>query len=150
MKRFRFSLQSVAMIRSHAESRAREALATALKTQADAEATCENWKTRLVQFEAALTAGRNGRFNASGAAGEYQTYRLECIEARKADEALAKARAAVKDRRQDYLEAHRRVKIMERAEAAARAAHRAANFRIEQSELDELAGNRTRPTLIRS
>ena len=45
-------------------------------------------------------------------------------------------------RREEYIEANRRLKAVTKLEEKARSAHRLEGLRVEQAELDELAGFR--------
>lgn len=57
-----------------------------------------------------------------------------------AEREVVEARGAMQQRRQEYLEASRQLKIVERLEEKARAAHRVEDARAAQRELDEFAG----------
>ena len=52
------------------------------------------------------------------------------------------ARDAAQKARLEYLEAHRQLEVVNRLEEKAKTAHRLENNKAEQSELDELAGQR--------
>jgi flagellar export protein FliJ len=52
------------------------------------------------------------------------------------------ARVEMLKARAEYLEAHRELKVVARLEEKARSIHRVETLRSEQSELDELAGQR--------
>lgn len=139
MKRFRFPLQSVAVLRAHAELKAKEALAVAVVGLAEAEAAYQQQQARLRDLESSVVAARAGRFHAATAVTAHQSHMLAHADLVEAARRLHGARDAVKQRRRDYLEAHRAVKIMDRLEQHARFSHRAEELRAEQAENGELA-----------
>ena len=144
MKRFRFPLRPVAVLRAHKELRAREAFAAAVHTYVAAEAELAAVRERVARFEAALFAGRRGTFDAASAAQSLSAYRRECAAEGAAERDAIAARAAMDERRTAYLEAHRQHEIVRNLEARAQTAHRLAASREEQAELDDLAGRRAR------
>jgi flagellar export protein FliJ len=143
MKRFRFPLHPIAVIRAHAELRARENLAAALRECAAAESHLHSWQLRLVETEMRLTGHRVGRFNGTDVASQLKAYRADCVARDDAVAALREARSEMQKRRGEYVEANRALKAIEKAEAHAREAHRAENAHLEQAEIDEFAGRRT-------
>jgi flagellar FliJ protein len=140
MKRFRFSLRPVAVLRAHRELRAREAFAAAVHAYVQAEERLATTRTRVSEMEELLFAGRSGRFLAADAAALYRVYRAECQAELEAERGVIEARDAMQKRRRDYIEANRQLKVVNRLEEKARAVHRTNNARIEQNELDEFAG----------
>jgi len=143
MKRFHFALRPVAVIRAHAELRAREALAASLKECSAAESHLQAWQRRLAEAEARLTEHRIDRFNGTDVASQLHAYRTDCAARDEAVAALRDARAAMQKRREEYIEANRALKAIEKAEARAREEHRAENARAEQAGIDEFAGRKT-------
>ena len=140
MKRFRFPLRPVAVLRAHRELRAREAFAAAVHTYVQTEARLACARARAADLEEVLFAGRRERFIAGDAAALYRVYRGECSAEMQAERETIEARGAMQKRRDEYLEANRQLKIVERLEEKARLAHRTEGARAEQRELDEFAG----------
>ena len=71
-----------------------------------------------------------------------RVYRGECQAVIDLEREAIEARDAMAQRRKDYIEANRRLKIIHRLEESARAKHRLEDLRAAQNELDELAGFR--------
>lgn len=143
MKRFHFSLLPVARLRAHYESRAREAFAAAVGVCAESEQKLARASARVVALETAVIAGREKLFSAAGEAQNLGAYRDELgVEAQAAKAKMA-AQAAMEQRRQEYIDAHRRAEAMRRLEEKARAAHQLDLNREEQAEFDDLAGRRS-------
>ncbi len=139
MKRFRFPLRPVAVLRAHRESRAREVFATAVHDYVQAAAALESTRRRVADFEAALFAHREGRFQAAEEAHNLAGYRREAAEEVAAERALFAANATMAQRRNDYLEAHRQLEVVHRLEAKARSHYRIALGREEQAEFDDFS-----------
>ena len=78
MKRFRFPLRPVAVLRAHREMRAREAFAASVHAYVKSEEDLAATRRRVAQFEAALFAGRRERFSAAEEAHTLAGYRQEC------------------------------------------------------------------------
>ena len=104
MKRFRFPLRPVAVLRSHQELRAREVFASAVHAYAAAEAALGRTRVHLRALEAALFSGRSGRFPAAEAAVLLSDYRRECATEAAAEQAVIAARAEMDKRRAEYVE----------------------------------------------
>ncbi|HUG11276.1 MAG TPA: flagellar FliJ family protein [Opitutaceae bacterium] len=143
MKRFRFPLHPVAVIRAHAELRARESLADSLRACAAAEWHMESWQRRLSDAEARIAEHRIEIFNGADVASQLHAYRADCAASDEAAAALRDARAAMQKRREEYIEANRALKVIENAEARARQEHRNESARAEQAEIDEFAGRKS-------
>lgn len=151
MKRFRFPLRPVAVLRAHHELRAREAFAAAVHVYVQAEAELAATRARVVRCEADLFASRRDRFDAAVAAEALAAYRRECVAENAAERVVIEKRAEMNQRRADYLEAHRQLEVVHRLEEKARAVHRLDTLREEQIELDDFAGRRARaPQFSRS
>jgi flagellar protein FliJ len=142
MKRFRFPLRPVAVLRAHHEARAREAFAAAVHAYVLAEENLAAARERAARLAAALCAGRRERFDAAGEAHSLHGYRREAAAELAAERAVIAAREAMQRRRADYLEAHRKVEVVSRLEARARRAHWQAAQREEQTEFDEFGARR--------
>lgn len=143
MKRFRFPLRPVAVLREHRELRAREAFAAAVHAYVLSEENLAAVRARVGRLEAALFASRQGQFNATAAAESFTAYRHECAAEGEAERATFAARAEMEKRRGEYVEAHRKLDIVRRLETKARATHRLEANREEQAEFDDLAGRRS-------
>jgi flagellar FliJ protein len=142
MKKFRFPLRPVAILRAHYELRAREAFAVAVHAYVEATERHLRIRARLEELEGILFQGRRDRFNASETAAFYRAYRQECAAEMQAAHAATTARAEMNSRRDAYLEANRKVKVVTRLEEQARTRHRIEAARVEQTELDEFASYR--------
>ena len=142
MKRFRFPLRPVAILRAHQELRAREAFAAAVHVYVEAEAELADTRARVARCESDLFASRRDRFDASAAAEAFAAYRRECAAETAAERVVVEKRAEMNARRSDYLEAHRKREVVSRLEEKARATHRLDTLREEQLELDDFAGRR--------
>ena len=142
MKKFRFPLRPVAVVRAHFELRAREAFGVAVRAYVTAEEQLATIRAHVAELESILFAGRRDRFSAAEAAGFFRAYRAECAREIAAEREVITARAAMTAARTAYLEAHRKLKVVHRLEDKARADHRRAMGRAEQAELDELASFR--------
>lgn len=140
MKRFHFPLRPVAVIRAHREMRAREAFAAAVHAYVQTEERLSATRTRVAELEQMLFAGRRERFGAADAASLFRVYRSECHVEMEAEREVIAAREAMNQRRAEYLEANRQLKVVHRLEEKARTRHRTELNRLEQHELDEFAG----------
>lgn len=149
MKRFHFPLRPVAVIRAHREMRAREAFAAAVHAYVQTEERLATTRARVADLEQILFAGRRDRFAAADAAALFRVYRAECHVELETEREVIAAREAMNQRRAEYLEANRQLKVVHRLEDKARTRHRTELNRLEQHELDEFAGFAAsrRPTL---
>lgn len=142
MKRFRFPLRPVAILRSHLELRAREVFAKAVQAYVAAEERLATVRVRMTELESILFTGRRDRFSAMEAAAFFRAYRAECATEIATEREVIAARAAMQASRAAYLEANRKVKVVARLEDKARADHRRQADRAAQAELDEFASFR--------
>lgn len=142
MKRFRFPLRPVAVLRAHQEARAREAFATAVNAFVQAEEELARTRVRMRALEAALFSGRKETFRAAEAALLLSDYRRECAAESEIERRVNAAREQMQARRADYVEAHRKVEVVQRLETKARTTHRQDCDREEQAEFDDYAGRR--------
>jgi len=149
MKRFHFPLRPVAVLRAHKELRAREAFAASVHAYVKTEERLATTRARVADLEQLLFAGRSGRFAAADAAALFRVYRTECHGEMETEREVIAARDTMNLRRNEYIEANRQLKIIDRLEEKARIKNRAENARSEQNELDEFAGYRAsrRPAL---
>ena len=142
MKRFRFPLRPVAVLRAHREMLARDAFGAAVHAYVKSEEELAATRARVAQLGDALFSRRRERFSAAVEAQSLAAYRRECAAEAEAERAMLAAREAMNQRRAEYLEAHRKVEVVKRLETKARAAHRYETNREEQAEFDDFAGRR--------
>jgi len=142
MKKFRFPLQPVGVLRTHQEMRAREVFAAAVHRYVQSEERLAALRKRVADLAEVLFHGRSDRFLAADAAALLRVYRGECNAVMEAEREVIEARDAMQARRQEYIEANRRLRTVKRLEEKAREHHRLDLLRAEQGELDELAGFR--------
>jgi flagellar FliJ protein len=152
MKRFRFSLRPVALLRSHQELKAREAFGAAVHAYVSSEEVHAAAKARSAAFERELSMGRQERFNAAVASENLGAYRREVAAESAAERNVFAARSAMDRARAAYLEAHRKVEVVSRLEEKARLKHRLESAREEQASFDDFAARRhsTREPLFRT
>ena len=143
MKRFHFTLRPVAVLRAHQELRAQEAFAASVHAYVRAEEEHDALRRRVAEFEAALFSGRRERFSAAEEARALAAYRHECEAEAASERALIAARAEMTRCRTEYLEAHRKLEVIERLETKARGQHRYETAREEQAAFDDFAGRRS-------
>ncbi len=142
MKRFRFPLRPVAVLRAHRELRAREAFAASVHAYVQAEERLAATRARVAELAGVLFDGRTGTFLAAEAASLFRSYRAECEEQVQVERQVIEARDAMNRRRQEYLDANRQLKVVQRLEEKARTRHRAEANLAEQKALDDFAGYR--------
>jgi flagellar FliJ protein len=150
MKKFRFPLRPVAVLRAHRQARAREAFAASVHVYVQAEEHLAGVRLRQEELETVMHDGRRETFRAADEIAFWGAYRRACEEVIGSERALIEARAAMETRRQEYMEAHRAVRIVEKLELKARAAHRQEVERESQQELDEMGGYRVARRLAAS
>jgi flagellar FliJ protein len=142
MKKFRFPLRPVAILRAHRHMRASEAFAVAVHAYVRAEEHLATLQLRRQELETDMHDGRREIFQAVVEISCWGAYRRVCAVEIMAERGVSEARAALDERRRQYLEAHRAVKVVEKLEEKARADYRLQGAREAQLELDELAGQR--------
>lgn len=149
MKRFRFPLRPVAMLRTHAELRAREAFGAAVHAYVKTEQELGATRARVARYEAELTDGRRECFSSADAARALAMYRQECATELQAERVMVAAREVMAKCRAEYLDAHRKLEVVKRLEEKAHLLHRHTQTREEQAEFDDLASRRAtrRPIL---
>lgn len=150
MKRFRFPLRPVAVLRAHRESRAREAFAAAVSRYVEAEEARAIARQQAARLEAALQHGRGSTFNAAEEVHNLNGYRHAAGAELAAERAVFAAAETMRQRRNEYLEAHRQAEVVRKLEERARRDHRFAANREEQAEFDDYANRRAarRPSLL--
>jgi flagellar FliJ protein len=123
MKRFRFPLRPVAVLRAHRELRAREAFAASVHAYVESEERLAAVRQRVAELGRVLFDGRGERFLAADAASLFRVYRAECEDEMAAERACFAAREQMQLRRAEYLEANRHLKVVQKLEEKARGAH---------------------------
>ena len=150
MKKFRFPLRPVAILREHQQARTREVFATAVHNYVEAESRLSAKRAERQDLEAVMHDGRRATFKAADEISFWDAYRRVCDEEVKTEQAVREARTVMEDARQKYLEAHKAVKVVEKLEQKARTKHRQAVDREAQAESDEQAGLRVARRLAES
>lgn len=137
MKRFRFSLQSVATLRELRELRARENLAAAIRLCEQAELALADARARRELLEDLVRSGRAFTLRAAEHVAFVCALRAATEEESAAEHAVAQAHARRDQQLSEYYEAARALKVLTNLEIRAREAHRLACDREEQNALDE-------------
>jgi flagellar protein FliJ len=143
MKRFRFGLRPVSVIRAHREVRARERFAAAVQAYVHAEEELLSVRTRIAKLGAALSESRGKLFDAAEQAHCLEGFRRESAAEIPAERTVIAARDGMQQRRAEYIEAHRELELVKRIEEKTRSRHRIACAREEQAEFDDIAGRRS-------
>jgi len=139
MKRFKFPLQPVAILRAHKQLKAEQAMAAAATEVTKNEAQVAAAHARTVELEEMIAAGRRGPFRPDLQVSFLQSYGRERTAEASAGKALDAARIEMAKRRQALMEAQKQVKVVSQLEAKARENYRAESQRAEQNEIDERA-----------
>jgi flagellar FliJ protein len=147
MKRFRFPLRPVAVIRAHHESRAKDAYRAAFSVLNEAEQRHARSLARLRSLAEAIASHRQGSFSPQQAAATARAYSMESQEVARDEKSVSDARHAMLGAREAYIKAHRELKVVQRLEEKARASHLAVCRLLEQAALDELAVSARRPAV---
>jgi flagellar export protein FliJ len=142
MKKFHFSLRPVAIMRAHRELCAREALAAATVALGRTEERLTATRGRMSELEVIIRTSRKGSFRAADGAAFGQAYRREWTAELDAQKQVATARSALDKSREACVEANRHLQVITRLEDQARSLHRQETQRVEQAEIDEMAGRR--------
>lgn len=140
MKRFRFPMKSVATVRELNELRAREAFAQAIAVLTKAEDFLADVRRRMEELREIVVAGRLQSFRPRDHVSFLEAYHSEHRNEIEARHAVVAAMNVLEQKRQDWLEARRALKLIRNLETRARTVHRAAGEYESQRELDELAG----------
>jgi len=139
MKRFKFPLQPVAVLRAHKQQKAQQACSAASAEVARNEAQVAAAHARTVELEKMISDGRSGPFRPDLQVSFLQSYGRERTAEATAGKLLDAARIELAKRRQTLMEAQKQVKVVSQLETKARADHRAETLRVEQTEIDERA-----------
>ena len=137
MKKFRFALSSVAVVREVRETLRREVFARAVRETTAAERALEKVMAERAALAAALAASRAGTFRpavqTAGLAAQQRVTQQEV----EATTVLQRARQALELRRTEWLAARRDVRLLEHLKAKAKERHRIEVARADQRELDD-------------
>ncbi|MEJ1971935.1 MAG: hypothetical protein WDM96_05450 [Lacunisphaera sp.] len=106
MKKFRFPLQPVGVLRAHQEMRARETFAAAVHHYVQAEERLAALRKRVADLAEVLFHGRSDRFLAADAAALLRVYGGECNAVIQIEREVIEARDAMQQRRAEYIEAN--------------------------------------------
>lgn len=142
MKRFRFPLNPVKVVRLQAKQRAQESFAAGVQAYVAAEENLAATRNRVARLGEDLRAERGAGVRAAEAAFVFAAYRREAAAEVEAERQVFAAKAEMEKRREAYLESHRRLEVINRLETKARTHYRLEFQREEQIEFDELAGRR--------
>jgi flagellar export protein FliJ len=137
MKRFRFSLQSVATLRALRELRARENLAAAIRTCEQTELALSDARARRELLEELVRSGRAFTLHAAEHVAFLSALQLAAGDEATAGQAVVQAHAVRDTRLNEYYEAARNVKVLANLESRARLEHRVAVEHAEQTAMDE-------------
>jgi flagellar FliJ protein len=137
MKKFRFPLRSVAIVRSIRELKAREQFSLAVHAFVKATEHLQLLRDRLAALEEILRSGRSLKFRAGDEASFIEAYKVETIAATKASVDVDKARASMEAARQAWLGSRRDLRVVESLEQKARITHRREVEREDQAALDD-------------
>ncbi len=139
MKKFKFPLRPVKVLREHKQLKAQQLLAVAVAEVARSEASVAAAHARTVELEAMIAAGRSGPFRPDLQVSFLQSYTRERTAEATAGKSLDAARLEMAKRRQALMEAQKQVKVVAQLETKARADYRAETLRAEQTDIDERA-----------
>lgn len=137
MKKFRFSLRSVATLRGMRESERREMFSTAVRGHASAEEALALVNARIAELEGIIVREREGRFRAADQIAFMQSLVAERTRRDDAMARVAEAKAVMERERQAWLTSRRDLRLVEILESKARGFHRQAAEREQQALLDD-------------
>jgi flagellar FliJ protein len=137
MKKFRFPLRTVAMVRNLAELRARENFSKAFQIYSEIDLRLQASRARVAELEEMLRTGRTATFRASDQVTFMSAMRVEAVNATKIEAELKTARKDLETARQAWLETRRDVRVIEKLEDKARLEHRTELEREIQADLDD-------------
>lgn len=137
MKKFRFPLGSVITLRRMRETERREAFAAAVHTYVLAEEALAAVARQVAQLEEIIAAERVAGCNAAAQVSFLHALSDERARRSQAAAKVDETKDAMERARLAWLEARRELRLVEILEGKARAAHRFAAEREEQSLLDD-------------
>lgn len=142
MKKFRFNLQTVVMLRDHRERLAKEILASYIAAHQRTVDQHRAATAHLAEASASVQSSRAGAFNPGEQAHLILGLRAAGESERAAADEVTKAAAEVSKWRDSYVVAHRNVEVIRKLETKARAHHRYESERETQNTYDDFAARR--------
>ena len=137
MKRFHFPLKSVATVREAREARVREAFTAAVQAVVLAELHLTNLRSEKAELERVMLAERKEFFRAADQATFLQSHRRVVVREVAAVSGLTQAVQARELRRQEWMEARRDVRLIEKLKETAVREYREETEREAQRLLDD-------------
>lgn len=137
MKKFRFPLKSVAVVREARELRLREAFSSALQAVAVAEEHLERVRQKKADLERVLLVERRKAFRPAEQLSFLHSHQQVVNEETDASVAVEKAVAVRETRRAEWLESRRDLRLIEKLEQTARQDYRREEEREAQRTLDD-------------
>ncbi len=144
MKRWHFPLRPVGVLRAHRLAVARNAMATAATTVNELTDRIAAKQAGLQGLTSQQAEARAATFRAAAEIAFWGNYRRELTEVTQLERVRVQAVSDLAAKRAACIEADRAVKMIERLEQTALAAHRVESLRHMQNEMDEFAGHRAR------
>src|SRR5665213_243792 len=102
MKKFRFPLRPVAVLREHHQARTRDAFAVTIREMNAAEDRLHAKRTERHELEALMHDGRRETFRPAEEISILDAYQRFCAEEKKLEQAVASAHAAMEESRKIY------------------------------------------------
>lgn len=158
MKRFQFPLKSVVVVREAREARARDAFISAVRAVILAESEVERIVAEKTAMEKVLLDERQLAFHAGEQAAFIRSHQRLVARETEARDAVGRAEQVREQRRQEWMETRRDVRLIEKLRSSALGEHRRDCEREAQKFLDDhtsaaaareagaLARNETCPT----
>lgn len=137
MKRFHFSLKSVATLREAREARVRDSFIAAVRAVAAAEAALVRIGAERSGLEREVLKQRQGSFRAADQIAFLKAHSQVVVREGEARTAVHDATRAREERRQEWMEARRDVRLVEKLRESALRDHRRGMEREAQRLLDE-------------
>lgn len=137
MKRFHFPLKSVAIVREAREARVREAFTAAVQAVATAERALEKVCAEKSELEKVMLDERRASFRPAEQVAFLQSHRQVVAREGQARVAIQEAVQVREQRRQEWMEARRDVRLIEKLKESALREHRRETEREAQRLLDD-------------
>lgn len=141
MKRFRFKFQAIAALRGLDEMRTRQTFAAATRALREAERLQQEQAARTEGVRQDLLESRRDPFHAEAQVSALGALRAENVHLRETETRLTASRGEHQRQLSAWQRARLQVRLYERLEERARRAHWAECLKLEQRELEELAGS---------
>lgn len=137
MKRFHFPLKSVAIVREAREARVRETFTAAVQAVAAAERVLEKVCAEKSELERVMLDERRASFRPAEQVAFLQSHRQVVAREGQARVAIQEAVQVREQRRQEWMEARRDVRLIEKLKESALREHRRETEREAQRLLDD-------------